>query len=223
MALHRSKIRLAIAGLVGTLGVLVVAFDLPPYVHWANAREHSDIERSLTPLVNIPTLELAPDSDRAVDFVVPDDPQWRRIRRRMGSPEFLLLVASDPQSSRRLAYSATGAGLVARGTLDGQRLPLILTTDGAYGYSSDTDQTAYKFTARPSDTVRFLIRMSGHVAGDARVMVFPHWSGLEMWDWADSASMGEGFSDLLSPFFEAFGLLLVLIAIRIGREPKSTQ
>ena len=214
-----SKIRLAFAVLIGVLGAVVAWDSYPPAdsLHWAVV--HADIDRALHPFVNVAAADLPTDPDHRFSFMVPNDEQWRRIRRRMGPPDFIVSIASPPAPYRQeVAYSVTDLQLIAGMTRNGSALPVELTGGLPWGYSSTTAQQSYKFAASPGDRITVRLSLVGHAAPmNARVVVVAYWPGLEMWDWLDGTSMAEGISGVLSPVFFGFGLLLMCIALFVGR------
>jgi hypothetical protein len=219
MARRLSKVRLAIAVLLGALGAFVTWQAYPPRdsLHWAVVG--ADIDRALHPFVNVAAADLRADTDRRADFVVPMDQQWRRIQQRMGPPDFIVSVGRPRTPDRMsIAYSVDDLHLNARVTRNGAAVPLELTGGLPWGYSSSTNQQSYKFAASPGDTISVRLALAGGAPpAHARVMVVAYWPGLEMWDWLDGAAMSQGISELLMPAMFGFGLLLVCIAAFIGR------
>jgi hypothetical protein len=47
----------------------------------------------------------------SLEFAIPADPEWNRITRRLGTPVFLLVVATDPEGSHPEAYSTEPPGI----------------------------------------------------------------------------------------------------------------
>jgi hypothetical protein len=212
--------RSAIGGFIGLVGIAIVVLCLPPVVRWNGERTRGDIQRAFKPFANLSIDELADGHEHSMSFVVPSDPQWNRIQRRLGKTVFLLVVATDPQSRHPQAFSATET-IGARATLNGQPLALAVTNQVAFRYSSTADQKSYMFSGQPNDTVELLIHATGTARpSEARVMAFAHWDPIEMWDWTDGAAMGQGIYELFAPFLAAFGLFVVLIGIRVGRPRK---
>jgi hypothetical protein len=210
--------RSAIGGFIGLIGIAIVVFCLPPVVRWNGEHTHSDIQRAFKPFANLAMDEIVDGREHSISFVVPTDPQWNRIQRRLGTPVFLLVVATDPQSSRPQAFSATET-IGARATLNGQPLALAVTNQVAFRYSSTADQNSYMFSGQPNDTVELFIRATGTAQPrEAGAMVFAHWNPIEMWDWADGAAMGQGIYELLAPFLAAFSLFVVLVGLHVGRQ-----
>ncbi len=209
--------RSAIGGFIGSIGIAIVVLCLPPVVRWNGERTRSDIQRAFKPSASLSIDEIADGREHSMSFVVPSDPQWKRVQRRLGKPVFLLVVATDPNSTHREAFSATEA-IGARATSNGQPLALTVTNQVAFWYSSTAHQNSYMFSGQPNDTVELLIRASGTAQpSEARAMVFAHWNPIEMWDWTDGTAMGQGIYELFAPFLAAFGLFVVLIGIRVGR------
>jgi len=218
------SMRTLIAGLIAMCGAATIVACLPPVVRWNGEQTRADIRRALRPLASIPFDAVTDGREHALEFAVPADPQWNRITRRLGTPVFLLMVATDPEGSHPEAYSVSEAGMTARATSNGQPVSLALTRDVAYGYSFTSNQTAYQFAGRSNDALEVFVRTTGsRPHRDARVMVFAHWNPIEVWDWTDGTAMGQGFYELFAPFFAAFGLFLFLIAIRVGRPRRPQQ
>src|SRR5947209_8653188 len=99
--------RSAIGGFIGLIGIAIVVLCLPPVARWNVERTRGDIQRAFKPFASLSINELADGQEHSMSFVVPNDPQWNRIRRRLGKPVFLLVVGTDPQSRDPQAFSAT--------------------------------------------------------------------------------------------------------------------
>jgi hypothetical protein len=207
---------MAVAVVIGLVGLAAIA-DVP-YERWRFHQSRRDLERALTPFARVPIRELAPDRDRTIEFRVQTDAQWRRILRRMGDPAILVVVATDPDVGGHEAYSAAAAELTCRATQRGQPLPMTVTKSLPYVYSSSKDQLAYSFRAVPDETVQIAVRAQPDtVPSKAFLLIFPHWNGLEMWDWADGLGMAEGlFTMMFAPMLVAIGATLIFVAVGVG-------
>src|SRR6266568_2370950 len=84
-----------------------------------------------------------------------------------------------------------------------------------FDYWSTEQQVADKFIAAPGSPVQVRVRRTAEAgaAREAFVMVFPHWSSLEMWHWGDSLSIGEGLSALFALLLFVPGVAVVFVAV----------
>lgn len=74
---------------VGLIGVAFLA--VYPLTRTTATRERADIDRALTPLVSVPLEQLQTPDGRTLDVSIPNDDQWKRIAKRVGSPSFLVV------------------------------------------------------------------------------------------------------------------------------------
>jgi hypothetical protein len=213
-----TKTRLAVVVTIAAGGVALIIWSLPPVVRAIGKRTHADVQRALKPLLSVPVGELSDGRDHELHLAVPDDSQWHRIRRRLGGPQFLILIATDRSAAERTVYSSSEVGVSARASANGQALALTATNDVPYGYPSTSQRSSLKFTANAADSVAVSVRVSlNSVPDDARLMIVPMWDPVETWDWLDGAAMSQGLYELFAPFQTALGLFVLLFAIRIGR------
>ena len=91
---------------IGLIGVTIVVLSLPPVVNSNGARTRSDIQRAFKPFANLSLDEIADGREHSMSFVVPTDPPWKRIQRRLGKTVFLPVVSTGPQSTQAEAFSA---------------------------------------------------------------------------------------------------------------------
>jgi hypothetical protein len=85
-----------------------------PLTRTAIARERADIDRALTPLVSVPLEQLQTPAGRTLDVSIPNDDQWKRIAKRVGSPSFLLVPASTRTEPSDQTYAIFLSALAGR-------------------------------------------------------------------------------------------------------------
>jgi hypothetical protein len=207
---------------MAALGLYLIATSWPSVVRRQGEQARADIHRALTPIATVAAEQFTDGRDRQIHFSVPDDDQWRRIRRRMGQPDFVIVLATDPEQRNPVAYSATKARVSAQVTVNGRSITVTSTGELPWNYAASSDKDARKFRANPSDAVSMSVRLSAPtLPHDARLMIFPIWNGLETWDWLDGTAMGQGLAELLAPYLVGLGCLMILLAVFVGRSTKN--
>jgi len=83
---------------VGLIGAAFLA--VYPFTQTGIARERADIDRAAAPLLSVPLELLQVAGGHTVDLTIPTDKQWKKIVERLGSPTFLLAVASARGETR---------------------------------------------------------------------------------------------------------------------------
>ena len=131
-----------VLGALGLLSLIAGSFLLVVRTRGLSA---ADAAAALANLADV-KLDRVPATDSLViSLVIPDTPQWARIRRKWGEPDFVIAAVSPVKS---ICYCLT-------------KLPMTITlSDNAdeiprqpagppYGYSSDCSISTFKFNAAP--------------------------------------------------------------------------
>jgi hypothetical protein len=138
---------------VGVAGLLLL---VPGALFIPSALKPGDDVVALTPLASV-RLDQIGTAPLVTKLVIPDTPQWRRIRRAWGDPHFIIAVVS---SEKRFAYCLPklGIGVEVRG--QGDAIPLEFLYP-PYGYSSDCERSSLAFKAAPGTELAVTITKSG--------------------------------------------------------------
>jgi hypothetical protein len=193
MAVHRRvvwgrsvPIMLAVVG-----AVFLAAY---PAARISVARERADIQEANSPVVSLPLDSLQSPAGREVTVTIPSDSQWRRIIRRMGPPSFVVVPGTSREVWKRQTYAAREVGLSLRLTRNGSVVTLTPTSDAPYTYSAYTTNNGFKFAAEAGDRITVWARVTGSsLPRDSQLLLVANWGHLNMWDWADGASIAHGF------------------------------
>jgi len=209
-------VRLGLAAAIATAGIGMVAFV--PYTINGYERGRQDALRAGNPLLQQRLTDLQSHAD--LEFVVsmPMDAQWQRIKKRVGSPGFLLVVATAPEAIHPEMLPAAEYVSNVRARQAGRELTLTPTVDVPEGYSSTDAANAFAFESSNPSAVALQVRINRSKSG-GYLMVFPRWNHLEMWDWGDGLSMGRGLFQLIAPIITIFGVALMLVAIAVAVAP----
>ena len=98
---------------------------------------------ALAPLARVPLARVG--KQYAMQVVVPDTDQWRRIRRSWGEPDLIVAALSNEGGAWCLADLATAVDVTSRGTL----IPLKRAAAG-YGHAGDCELSSFTFRAPPA-------------------------------------------------------------------------
>jgi hypothetical protein len=187
------------------------------------ARERADIDRALTPLVSVPLEQLQTPDGRTFDVRIPNDDQWKRIAKRVGSPSFLVVPASARSGPRDQTYAPSGIGLSLRLRRNGTDVVLTaITTPESYTINRYTTD-GFKFVAGPGDLVNIRARIAApNVPTPAVLLVVPSWGG-RVSGWAEGAGIDAVIRPFLALASVVVGIVLLWWAVTIawGR-PKLT-
>lgn len=138
------KVKRSIALAVGTLGLLV--FAAGSFLAFTRMLDPSpaDANVALANLADVKLDHIAATDSLAISLVIPDTPQWVRIRRKWGDPDFLVAAVSPSNS----CYCLPKLPIAITATHDGDEIP-IQASGPPYGHSSECSTSTFKFNAAP--------------------------------------------------------------------------
>ena len=210
-----------IAALIVVAGVGAVWSTLQDRRRFERAAKQDghDIERANAPLIQVSVDAWRRDPGQVFVVSVPIDQQWQRIVRRLGAPQFVIMVGSDLASSHPEVYAANDVGLTAHVTISGEPQSLTETPNAPYRYSWGPPRSTLGFSASPGDVIRMSVNLTKTVPSGAFVTVYPLWNHLELWDWTDGLAMGTGLVELVSPVILAVGVVVIVVGCLVGLWP----
>jgi hypothetical protein len=148
--------RFAITSLaVGGLVLLALgAVFLIPILRGLN---DEDVRAALTPLTRIPLAQVEGTVSSTLKLLVPDAPQWTRIRREWGNPEFIVSAIS---STKQFAYCLGDLDIGIQIYQHGGQVPVEVSYP-PYGYSTDCSRSSLRFQAVPGSELEIRVSRSG--------------------------------------------------------------
>jgi hypothetical protein len=116
----------------------------------------AEAHMALANLAGVNLDRISAEDSLVITLVIPDTPQWVRIRRRWGEPDFLIVAVSPGKSLYCLSkFPVTIAVMDA-----GEQIP----TEPAgppYAYSSDCSTSTRKFNAAPGSRLTISVVKNG--------------------------------------------------------------
>jgi hypothetical protein len=150
------KVKRSIALAVGALGLLVLAAG--SFLAFIRMRDLSPADANVA-LANLTDVELdrIPSRDSlAISVVIPDTPQWARIRRVWGTPDFLIAAVSPAKSLYCLPTLPVTIAVIQGGD------QIQTEPAGApYGHSSVCELSSFKFNAAPGTRLTVGVAKNG--------------------------------------------------------------
>jgi len=194
-----------------------------PLTRTATARERADIERALTPLLSVALDQFQTPAGRTLELSIPNDDQWKRIAKRIGSPSFLVVPASTLSEPSAHTYAPSRIGLSLRLRRNGTDVVLTaITTPESYTVGRYTTD-GFKFAAGPGDLVNIEVRVAAsNVPSRTVLLVMPDWGG-RVSGWAEGAGLEAAIKPFLALASVVVGIVFLWWAVTIawGR-PKLT-
>ena len=138
-----------ITTLAGVLGLSLLATGC--FFAFLRTRDLSQADASVA-LANVAEIDLkriGSADPLALSLIIPDTPQWVRIRKKWGVPDFLIAAIS---AGRRSCYCLTELPLSITVVRGEDRIPLQPSSP-PYGYSSECPMGAGKINAAPGTRV----------------------------------------------------------------------
>jgi hypothetical protein len=199
---------------VGLIGVAFLA--VYPLTRTATARERADIDRAVTPLLSLPLEQLQTPTGRTFEVSIPNDDQWKRIAKWVGSPSFLIVLASAPSELSDYTYSPSRIGLSLRLRRNGNEVVSTgITTSESYTIRRYTTD-GFKFVADPGDLVNIEARIGApSVPLRAVLLVVPNWGG-RVSGWAEGAGLAAVIRPFLALASVVVGIVFLWCAITIA-------
>src|SRR5262245_18235715 len=136
-------VRLGLAAVIATAGGVMVAF-VPHTIH-GYERDRQDLMRARAPLLKNAAADLKLDTELKFAISIPTDAQWQRITKRLGSPGFLLVIATAPEAIHTETFPAPEFVSSVEVTQAGRTLTLTLTRDVPERYSATSAANAFTF------------------------------------------------------------------------------
>jgi hypothetical protein len=201
------------------LGLIGVAFlAVFPLMQTKAARERADIDRALMPLLSVPLEQLQVPGGRTFDMRIPNDDQWNRVAKRLGSPSlFLLVAASAGGETRERMFPPPDVGLSARVWRNGTEVTLVATSDTPDGYSARAATNGSKFKASPADRLSISARIGpATVPAGSVFLLVPQWSASSASAWGEGAAIDSAIGWLLGLASVLAGVVFVLWALTIA-------
>jgi hypothetical protein len=170
--------------------------------------KHGDDFVALTPLANV-RLDQIGTVPVVIKLVIPDKPQWRRIRRAWGEPTFVISAVS---SQKRFAYCLPDLGINVEIGRQESEIPLEFSNP-PYGYSSNCERSSLAFQAVPGSELAVTITKSGDrpiPSGD--LIIVSNWPNTK------DKLVGISLDEKLRPILTAtssVGVVLMVIAVGI--------
>jgi hypothetical protein len=140
-------------GVVGLLLLIPGAFSVPSMVFGLKS---GDDLVALTPLASV-RLDQIGTAPLIIKLVIPDTPQWRRIRRVWGEPAFIISAVS---SEKEFAYCLPDLGMTVEVGGHGNKIPLEFSNP-PYSYSTDWERSSLTFQAAPGTELAAKITNAG--------------------------------------------------------------
>jgi MYXO-CTERM domain-containing protein len=150
------KIKRTLAWVAGALGlVFLVAGSFLSFIRMLDLSP-ADANVALANLADV-ELDRVPATDSLViSLIIPDTPQWARIRRRWGEPDFLVAAVSPNNS----CYCLPKLPLTIKVADDAEQIPRQLAGP-PYGHSSDCSASTLKFNAAPGTKLTVSVIKNG--------------------------------------------------------------
>ncbi len=153
----------------------------------------SDVMAGIRPLAVMPIGDLSPSKEVTMEFTVPSDRQWERLRKAFGTP-MLLVAAVNARLGVPAFHRVYQSGEIPLDiTVSSQRgtITPVATSHAPALYSSEYGSSARLFAAGSGDRIHLSIRAREHVQRDGEVVVVADWPSAAIVD----ASAAFGFVD----------------------------
>jgi hypothetical protein len=146
-----------VAWVAGVLGFLALAGG--SYLAFARMQALSPADASVAfaNLAYVKLDQIATAKSPAIPVVIPDTPQWVRIRRKWGEPDFLIAAISAGKSS---CYCLPKLPVTINLVRDGDQIP-IEPTGPPYGHSSACELSSFGFNAAPGTKLTVSVVKNG--------------------------------------------------------------
>jgi len=154
-----------------SLGVVGLLLMVPGALFLTNTGLSSeDANVALTPLLTIPLDRIGTYGRTRV--LIPDTPQWKRIRREWGEPEWII-AAVEPE--KEFAYCLPELGLTI--LVGDHERPLPLQSSyPPYGYSTDCAASTISFNATPGTELNVsILKSSDRPLPSANLIIVGRW------------------------------------------------
>jgi hypothetical protein len=141
---------------VGVLGLLALAAG--SYLAFPRTQNLSqaDAAAALANIADVKLDHIAATDSLAIPVVIPDTPQWVRIRRNWGEPDFVIAAVSPDNS----CYCLPKLRLTITVADNGEQIPQQ-PAGPPYGHSSDCSTSTLKFNAAPGTTLTVSVVKNG--------------------------------------------------------------
>jgi hypothetical protein len=142
---------------VGVLGLLALAAG--SYLAFPRTQYLSpaDANVALANLGDVKLDRVAATDSLAIALEIPDTPQWARIRRKWGEPDFVIAAVSPVKS---VCHCLPKMPMTITLVRDGDQIP-IEPTGAPYGHSSVCELSSFKFKAAPGTKLTVGVAKNG--------------------------------------------------------------
>jgi hypothetical protein len=190
-------------GVAGLLLLIPEALSVPTMVFGLKS---GDDVIALAPLATV-RLDQIGTAPLITKLVIPDTPQWSRIRRVWGDPAFIISAVS---LEKRFAYCLPDLGISVEVNGQGNRIPLEFSNP-PYGYSSDCERSSLAFQAVSGSELNVTITKSGdRPIPSGELIIVSNWPNTK------DKLVGVSLNEKLRPILMAtssLGFMLIVIAV----------
>ena len=155
-----------------SLGVVGLLLLVPGVLFVTNTGLNSeDAGVALTPLTSIPLDRIG--TFHRTTVLIPDTPQWKRIRREWGEPEWIIAAVSHEELS---TYCFRDLALTIRVTQREKPVPVEISYS-PYEYGSGCVDGSFKFRATPgTDLSVSVLKADGRTLPSGELIIVGGWA-----------------------------------------------
>lgn len=193
--------------IAGAIGLLIFCPGAILLISTMSGLNIEDERTALAPLASVPLDSIGEQPLTDITVVIPDTAQWKRIRRKLGAPTFIISAVS---SRRLLAFCLADLKIGIEVFEHGS--PVRTEMSGApYAYSAKCERGSLRFKAAPGTELRVAISSLG-----VRPQLLEQIVVLGFWPDTKDKLVGGALDRELRPIAEGASILgLILIALSI--------
>jgi hypothetical protein len=197
----------------GVVGILIFVPGAALLVYTLLDLKPADVETALTPFATVPLDSVGRQAVTPMMLVIPNTAQWQRIRRRWGTPEYIISAGS---SDRQIAYCLTDLKMSIEVYRHGREVQTEMSIP-PYGYSTNCKgSSSLRFRAVPGDDLRVAIsRIGQQPLPSGEIFVICYWFATK--DWLVSIDLDKELFQPIAITAYIFGLALIALAARLDR------
>ncbi len=143
--------------MLGVLGLLALAAGSFLVVTRMQDLSPADASAALANLTDVELDRIVTTDPVAVSLVIPDTPQWARIRQKWGEPDFLIAAISP---ARSFCYCLPRVPMTITVADNADQIPRQ-PAGPPYGYSDDCPTSTLKFNAAPGTKLTISVAKNG--------------------------------------------------------------
>jgi len=151
------KLKRKIALVLGLLGLLALAAGSFVALTRTQHLSQADATVALASLADVNLDRIAATDSLAVSLVIPDTPEWARIRRKWGAPDFLIAAVSPVKS---FCYCLPKLPMTITVADNADQIPRQ-PAGPPYAYSSNCPASTLKFNAAPGTKLTISVARNG--------------------------------------------------------------